>query len=115
MTLMPQMRPPGVGAWNSRPGDLLRDAVDYVHVGRQGRESARREYGRAQLTIDDSKEGGASDLFTGIPSPCAYGTATATTFECSLIGFAPPGERRTPSSAVENAEKKIYAVDFTPK
>src|SRR5467141_2105010 len=37
-------------------------------LGGKVEKAERREYGRAHLNLEDSTEGGASDLFTGIPA-----------------------------------------------
>lgn len=78
-------------------------------------KAERREYGRAQLSIDDSKEGGASDLFTGIPSSLRVWNSHGDHVRMLPYGFRTTGRTENAISAVENAEKKIYAVEFHPE
>jgi GMP synthase (glutamine-hydrolysing) len=78
-------------------------------------KAERREYGRAQLSIDDSKEGGASDLFTGIPSSLRVWNSHGDHVRMLPHGFRTTGRTENAISAVENAEKKIYAVEFHPE
>jgi GMP synthase (glutamine-hydrolysing) len=78
-------------------------------------KAERREYGRAQLSIDDSKDGGASDLFTGIPSSLRVWNSHGDHVRMLPHGFRTTGRTENAISAVENAEKKIYAVEFHPE
>ena len=78
-------------------------------------KAQRREYGRAQLSIDDSKEGGASDLFVGIPSSLRVWNSHGDHVQMLPHGFRTTGRTENAISAVENAEKKIYAVEFHPE
>ena len=75
----------------------------------------RREYGRAQLSMDDSKEGGASDLFTGIPASLRVWNSHGDHVRTLPEGFRTIGRTENAISAVENAQKKIYAVEFHPE
>src|SRR2546425_580747 len=75
----------------------------------------RREYGRAQLSMDDSKEGGASDLFTGIPASLRVWNSHGDHVRTLPEGFRTIGRTENALSAVENAQKKIYAVEFHPE
>jgi len=75
----------------------------------------RREYGRAQLSVDDSKESCASDLFTGIPSSLRVWNSHGDHVRALPQGFRTVGRTENAIAAVENAEKKIYAVEFHPE
>src|SRR6266480_4700182 len=75
----------------------------------------RREYGRAQLSVDDSKEQGGSHLFRGCRPRCACGTATVTTYERSRKAFEPLGERKMPSPPWRIKRKRSTQLSFTRK
>src|SRR5438128_10421629 len=75
----------------------------------------RRECGRAQLSMDESKEGGASDLLTGIPASLRVWNSHGDHVRTLPEGFRTIGRTENAISAVENAQKKIYAVEFHPE
>jgi GMP synthase (glutamine-hydrolysing) len=84
-------------------------------LGGKVEKAARREYGRAQLSVDDSKEGGASHLFTGIPASLRVWNSHGDHVRALPEGFRTIGRTENAISAVENAQKKIYAVEFHPE
>ncbi|HUI65403.1 MAG TPA: glutamine-hydrolyzing GMP synthase [Bacteroidota bacterium] len=78
-------------------------------------KAARREYGHARLTIDDS-----SDLFSGIspdgPDGLDVWMSHADHLTASPPGFSPIAHTaNAPICAVRNAERKIYGVQFHPE
>ena len=84
-------------------------------LGGKVEKAERREYGRAQLSVDDSKEGGASHLFTGIPASLRVWNSHGDHVLALPEGFRTTGRTENAISAVENAQKKIYAVEFHPE
>jgi len=67
------------------------------------------------LSVDDSKESCASDLFTGIPSSLRVWNSHGDHVRTLPEGFRTVGRTENAIAAVENAEKKIYAVEFHPE
>jgi len=84
-------------------------------LGGKVEKAERREYGRAQLSVDDTKEGGASHLFTGIPASLRVWNSHGDHVLALPEGFRTTGRTENAISAVENAQKKIYAVEFHPE
>jgi len=78
-------------------------------------KAERREYGRAQLSIDDSKEPGGSQLFTGVPASLRVWNSHGDHVRTLPEGFRTIGRTENAIAAVENPEKKIYAVEFHPE
>src|SRR5207253_2321726 len=75
----------------------------------------RREYGRAQLSVDDSKEQGGSHLFRGVPASLRVWNSHGDHVRTLPEGFRTIGRSENAIAAVENKEKKIYAVEFHPE
>ena len=77
--------------------------------------AARREYGHAELIIDDQ-----SDLFAGFDTN-GSGTTTVWMSHGDHLTKAPPGFERiahtsnAPICALRNPEKRIYGVQFHPE
>jgi GMP synthase (glutamine-hydrolysing) len=78
-------------------------------------KAERREYGRAQLSVADSKEHGASHLFTGVPASLRVWNSHGDHVRTLPEGFRTIGRTENAIAAVENPEKKIYAVEFHPE
>src|SRR5713101_3196946 len=78
-------------------------------------KAKRREYGRAQLSVDDSKEPGGSQLFTGVPASLRVWNSHGDHVRTLPEGFRTIGRTENAIAAVENPEKKIYAVEFHPE
>ena len=78
-------------------------------------KAERREYGRAQLSVDDSKEPGGSQLFTGVPASLRVWNSHGDHVRTLPEGFRTIGRTENAIAAVENPEKKIYAVEFHPE
>lgn len=78
-------------------------------------KAERREYGRAQLSVADSKEHGGSDLFTGVPASLRVWNSHGDHVRTLPQGFRTIGRTENAIAAVENPEKRIYAVEFHPE
>jgi len=78
-------------------------------------KAERREYGRAQLSVDDSKEHGESRLFTGVPASLRVWNSHGDHVRTLAQGFRTIARTENAIGAVENPEKKIYAVEFHPE
>ena len=78
-------------------------------------KAKRREYGRAQLSVADSKEQGGSGLFTGVPASLRVWNSHGDHVRTLPQGFRTIGRTENAIAAVENPEKKIYAVEFHPE
>jgi GMP synthase (glutamine-hydrolysing) len=78
-------------------------------------KAERREYGRAQLSVNDSKEDSGSALFTGVPASLRVWNSHGDHVRTLPEGFRTVGRTENAIAAVENPEKKIYAVEFHPE
>lgn len=73
--------------------------------------SARREYGRAELLIDDS-----DDLFEGLGNSTIVWMSHGDALSQLPAGFEPIGHSaNSPICAIRNPGKKIYGVQFHPE
>jgi GMP synthase (glutamine-hydrolysing) len=88
--------------------------INYTLGGKVER-AERREYGRAQLSVDDSKEQCDSQLFAGIPASLRVWNSHGDHVRTLPEGFRTIGRTENAIAAVENAQKKIYAVEFHPE
>src|SRR6266480_3071962 len=84
-------------------------------LGGSVEKAERREYGRAQLSIDDSKERGGSHLFRGVPASLRVWNSHGDHVRTLPEGFRTIGRTENAIAAVEHKEKKIYAVEFHPE
>jgi GMP synthase (glutamine-hydrolysing) len=85
------------------------------HLGGQVDKAAKREYGQAELIIDDQ-----SDLFAGLDSNGAANTTVWMSHGDHLAGIPPGFEpightSNAPVCAIRNSQKKIYGVQFHPE
>ncbi|MCZ6777266.1 MAG: glutamine-hydrolyzing GMP synthase [Ignavibacteria bacterium] len=85
------------------------------HLGGQVDKAAKREYGHAELVVDDQ-----SDLFAGLGSNGATNTTVWMSHGDHLAkippGFEPIGHTsNAPICAIRNSQKKIYGVQFHPE
>jgi GMP synthase (glutamine-hydrolysing) len=78
-------------------------------------KAERREYGRAQLNIEDSKENCGSELFTGIPTSLRVWNSHGDHVRALPEGFRTIGRTENAIAAVEHAQQKIYALEFHPE
>ncbi len=84
-------------------------------LGGEVDKAARREYGQAQLSVDDN-----SDLFAGVRSENGKGLTVWMSHGDHLTrlpeGFEPIGHtQNAPICAIRNRDKKIYGVQFHPE
>jgi GMP synthase (glutamine-hydrolysing) len=84
-------------------------------LGGKVERADRREYGRAQLNIEESKGNGCSDLFAGIPPSLRVWNSHGDRVQALPEGFRTIGRTENAIAAVEDAERKIYAVEFHPE
>jgi GMP synthase (glutamine-hydrolysing) len=84
-------------------------------LGGKVEKAARREYGRAQLQIEDSKEHAASHLFTGVPASLRVWNSHGDHVRALPEGFHTVGRTENAIAAVEDPQRKIYAVEFHPE
>ena len=84
-------------------------------LGGKVEKAARREYGRAHLSIEDSKGNGGSHLFAGAPTSLRVWNSHGDHVRTLPEGFRTIGRTENAIAAVENPEKKIYAVEFHPE
>src|SRR5712692_7219511 len=75
-------------------------------LGGKVEKAERREYGRAQLKLDDSKEHGGSELFAGIPSSLRVWNSHGDHVRALPEGFRTIARTENAIAAVENPEKK---------
>jgi GMP synthase (glutamine-hydrolysing) len=76
--------------------------------------AARREYGRAQLNLDSTGQEG-SELFSGIPGSLRVWNSHGDHVRALPEGFRTIGKTENAIAAVENPQRKIYAVEFHPE
>src|SRR5205823_4470551 len=84
-------------------------------LGGKVEKADRREYGRAHLSIEDSKEHGGSHLFTGVPASLRVWNSHGDHVRSLPEGFRTIGKTENAIAAVENPKQKIYAVEFHPE
>jgi GMP synthase (glutamine-hydrolysing) len=84
-------------------------------LGGRVEKAARREYGRAQLQIENSKEHAASHLFTGVPASLRVWNSHGDHVRGLPEGFHTVGRTENAIAAVEDPQRKIYAVEFHPE
>jgi GMP synthase (glutamine-hydrolysing) len=76
--------------------------------------AARREYGRAELDLDSTGQNG-SELFSGIPGSLRVWNSHGDHVRTLPEGFRTIGKTENAIAAVENQQRKIYAVEFHPE
>src|SRR5229473_1319204 len=85
-------------------------------LGGKVEKAERREYGRAQLNLEDSTKGdGGSELFTGIPASLRVWNSHGDRVRALPEGFRTIAHTENAIAAVEDAKRKIYAVEFHPE
>jgi GMP synthase (glutamine-hydrolysing) len=84
-------------------------------LGGKVEKAERREYGRAQLNVDESVGQNGSDLFTGIPASLRVWNSHGDHVRTLPEGFRTIGKTENAIAAVENPQRKIYAVEFHPE
>jgi GMP synthase (glutamine-hydrolysing) len=87
-------------------------------LGGKVERADRREYGRAQLKIDDeacAHGAGGSDLFCGVPPSLRVWNSHGDHVMGLPHGFRTVGRTANAVAAVEDRARKIYAVEFHPE
>ncbi|HVS74599.1 MAG TPA: glutamine-hydrolyzing GMP synthase [Candidatus Acidoferrales bacterium] len=75
----------------------------------------RREYGRAQAEIQDSAGDAGSALFLGLPKSLRIWNSHGDSVLAVPAGFRATARTDNAVAAVEDARRKIYAVQFHPE
>src|SRR5215469_6494186 len=87
-----------------------------THVlGGRVEKAKRREYGRAQLKVDCEGGPESSTLFAGVPGALRVWNSHGDHVRALPPGFRTVGITENAVAAVENVQKKIYAVEFHPE
>jgi GMP synthase (glutamine-hydrolysing) len=84
-------------------------------LGGKVERAERREYGRAQLNIENASGEGASDLFTGVAPSLRVWNSHGDHVMMLPHGFRTVGRTANAVAAVEDRARKIYAVEFHPE
>lgn len=84
-------------------------------LGGKVEKADRREYGRAQLNLEESASRSDSDLFCGIPLSSRVWNSHGDHVRALPEGFRCIGKTENAVAAVENPKHKIYAVEFHPE
>jgi len=84
-------------------------------LGGKVERAERREYGRAQLNIENNGGDGASDLFTGVARSLRVWNSHGDHVMELPPGFRTVGRTANAVAAVEDRARKIYAVEFHPE
>jgi GMP synthase (glutamine-hydrolysing) len=84
-------------------------------LGGKVEKADRREYGRAQLNIEGVQEDGGSELFAGVPASLRVWNSHGDHVRALAEGFRTVGWTENAIAAVENPQRKIYAVEFHPE
>ena len=81
------------------------------HFGGEVIASKKREYGHAELQIDDQK-----DLFQGLPPRIRAWMSYGDSIEALPSGFETLGHTEsTPHAAMADRQRKLYGVQFHPE
>src|ERR1035437_9501059 len=81
------------------------------HLGGKVLSAPRREYGHAEVTIED----GASALFAGLPQTLAVWMSHGDEALELPVGFHRTAVTANALAGIENAERRIWAVQFHPE
>src|SRR6516225_9994579 len=84
-------------------------------LGGKVEKAARREYGRAQLNVDCQGGPESSALFAGVPTGLRVWNSHGDHVRALPAGFRTVGRTENAVAAVEDVERKIYAVEFHPE
>src|ERR1700676_1179244 len=84
-------------------------------LGGKVEPAERREYGRAQLNIGNASGDSASDLFTGAARSLRVSNSHGDHVMELPPGFRTVGRTANAVAAVEDRQRKIYAVEFHPE
>jgi GMP synthase (glutamine-hydrolysing) len=84
-------------------------------LGGKVERAERREYGSAQLIIENGHGNGESLLFAGAPPSLRVWNSHGDHVQVLPPGFRTVGKTENAVAAVEDPERKIYAVEFHPE
>jgi GMP synthase (glutamine-hydrolysing) len=84
-------------------------------LGGKVEKAERREYGSAQFTVENGKGGSDSLLFAGAPFSLRVWNSHGDHVRALPPGFRTVGTTENAVAAVEDPERKIYAVEFHPE
>src|SRR5260370_9894955 len=84
-------------------------------LGGKVERAERREYGSAQLTIENGHGNGESLLFAGAPSSLRVWNSHGDHVRALPPGFRTVGTTENAVAAVEDPQRRIYAVEFHPE
>jgi GMP synthase (glutamine-hydrolysing) len=84
-------------------------------LGGNVEKADRREYGSAQLQIENGKEGGECLLFSGTPASLRVWNSHGDHVGALPPGFRTVGRTENAIAAIEDPARKIYAVEFHPE
>jgi GMP synthase (glutamine-hydrolysing) len=84
-------------------------------LGGKVERAERREYGRAQLNLENASGDSASDLFAGVPPSLRVWNSHGDHVMMLPHGFRTVGRTANAVAAVEDRARKIYAVEFHPE
>ena len=84
-------------------------------LGGKVEKAERREYGRARLKLDCEGGGGSSALFAGVPTGLCVWNSHGDHVRALPAGFRTVGMTENAVAAVEDVQRKIYAVEFHPE
>jgi GMP synthase (glutamine-hydrolysing) len=84
-------------------------------LGGKVERAERREYGRAQLNLENATGDSASDLFTGVAPSLRVWNSHGDHVMMLPTGFRTVGRTANAVAAVEDRARKIYAVEFHPE
>jgi GMP synthase (glutamine-hydrolysing) len=84
-------------------------------LGGKVEKAERREYGRAQLNLEETAGQGESELFAGVPASLRVWNSHGDHVRALPNGFRTTGRTENAVAAVEDARRKLYAVEFHPE
>jgi GMP synthase (glutamine-hydrolysing) len=84
-------------------------------LGGKVERAERREYGRAELNIENASGDNASDLFIGVAPSLRVWNSHGDHVMVLPTGFRTVGRTANAVAAVEDRARKIYAVEFHPE
>jgi GMP synthase (glutamine-hydrolysing) len=84
-------------------------------LGGKVEPAERREYGRAQLSIEQSGEHGESELFSGVPASLRVWNSHGDHVRALPAGFRTTGRTDNAIAGIEDSQRKIFAVEFHPE
>jgi GMP synthase (glutamine-hydrolysing) len=84
-------------------------------LGGKVEKAERREYGRAQLEMQNGSSAGGSALFEGLPKSLRVWNSHGDHVRALPEGFRATAWTENAIAAIEDADRKIYAVEFHPE